>query len=80
MDKLMKIEQQLKDLKEQNKQLIESLERHLEEKQDLRKQLYKDKVSNEFPPKHLPNGQKKIKTSSKEDTFKELPHRAYQRL
>tara|TARA_R110002020_G_scaffold37141_2_gene112217 strand:- start:501 stop:671 length:171 start_codon:yes stop_codon:yes gene_type:complete len=56
MDKLMKIEQQLKDLKEQNKQLLESLERHLEEKQDLRKQLYKDKVSNEFPPKHLPNG------------------------
>ena len=57
----MKIEQQLKDLKEQNKQLLESLERHLEEKQDLRKQLYKDKVSNEVPPKHLPNGQKKIK-------------------
>ena len=49
----MKIEQQLKDLKEQNKQLLESLERHLEEKADLRKQLYKD-TQHEFSPNNLP--------------------------
>ena len=54
MDKKMtQLEKEIKDLKEQNKILVDSLERHLEEKSDLRKQLYKD--NNEFPPKHLPN-------------------------
>jgi len=57
MDKTMtQLEKEIKDLKEQNKTLLQSLERHLEEKADLRKKIYKDKVSNEFPPKHINNG------------------------
>ena len=40
-------------LKEQNKTLLESLERHLEEKAVLRKQLYKD-TQHEFSPNNLP--------------------------
>ncbi len=46
---MTKLEKENADLKEQNKLLLESLERHLEEKQDLRKQLYKD-YKNEFRP------------------------------
>ena len=52
---MTKLEQENADLKEQNKILLQSLERHLEEKQDLRKQLYKD-YKNEFSPKHLNKG------------------------
>tara|TARA_R100000152_G_C6688234_1_gene120472 strand:+ start:560 stop:730 length:171 start_codon:yes stop_codon:yes gene_type:complete len=48
-DRMTKLEKENADLKEQNKLLLESLERHLEEKQDLRKQLYKD-YKNEFRP------------------------------
>jgi hypothetical protein len=48
-DRMTKLEQENADLKEQNKILLQSLERHLEEKQDLRKQLYKDH-KNEFRP------------------------------
>jgi len=53
---MTQLEKEIKDLKEQNKTLLQSLERHLEEKADLRKKIYKDKVSNEFPPKHINNG------------------------
>ena len=53
MDKRMtQLEKEIKDLKEQNKTLLQSLERHLEEKADLRKQLYKD--TNEFSPNNIP--------------------------
>ena len=52
---MTQLEKEIKDLKEQNKTLLQSLERHLEEKADLRKQLYKDNT-NEFPPKHINNG------------------------
>lgn len=69
---MTQLEKEIKDLKEQNKILVDSLERHLIEKSDLRKQLYKD--NNEFPPKHLPNRQKKIKNYSKKGTSKELPY------
>tara|TARA_R100001443_G_scaffold62205_1_gene72157 strand:+ start:242 stop:412 length:171 start_codon:yes stop_codon:yes gene_type:complete len=54
-DRMTKLEKENADLKEQNKLLLQSLERHLEEKQDLRKQLYKDN-NNEFPPKYLDKG------------------------
>ena len=50
---MTQLEKEIKDLKEQNKILVESLERHLEEKSNLRKQLYKD--TNEFSQKHIPN-------------------------
>lgn len=54
MDKTMtQLEKEIKDLKEQNKILLKSLERHLAEKSDLRKQLYKD-TKNEFSPNNLP--------------------------
>ncbi len=52
---MTQLEKENKDLKEQNTILIKSLERHLEEKANLRKQVYKDKVSHEFPPKHISN-------------------------
>jgi hypothetical protein len=52
---MTQLEKEIKDLKEQNKILLESLDRHLSEKSDLRKQLYKDNT-NEFPPKHINNG------------------------
>ena len=56
MDKRMtQLEKEIKDLKEQNKTLLQSLERHLEEKADLRKQLYKD-TNNEFSPNNINNG------------------------
>ena len=52
---MRELEKEIKDLKEQNKILLQSLEKHLEEKSDLRKQLYKDNT-NEFPTKHINNG------------------------
>tara|TARA_R100001530_G_C4269253_1_gene142672 strand:- start:178 stop:351 length:174 start_codon:yes stop_codon:yes gene_type:complete len=55
-NQMTQLEKENKDLKEKNKTLLQSLERHLEEKADLRKQIYKDKVSHEFPPKHIHKG------------------------
>ena len=50
---MTQLEKEIKNLKEQNKTLLQSLERHLEEKADLRKQLYKD-TNNEFSANNIP--------------------------
>jgi|TARA_R110002072_G_scaffold292375_1_gene460982 hypothetical protein len=42
MDKRMtKLEEEIKNVRKQNKQLLETLERHINEKADLRKEIYK---------------------------------------
>mgnify|MGYP001181542691 FL=1 len=38
---MTKLEEEIKDVRKQNKQLLETLERHINEKADLRKEIYK---------------------------------------
>ena len=62
MDKIMTdLEKEIKNLKEQNKILLDRMEKHIDEKSDMRKELY-----NYANPQRL-NGSGKIT----EQTFKE---------